>query len=88
MLHSDDWEAPGATQPLPGGLALTATLDILKAIALGATATMGGRAHLYGLGAAGERGVDTAIGFLRAELHRAMALNGAWEPSGRLSRTL
>ena len=50
--------------------------DILKAVALGATATMGGRAYLFGLGAAGERGVDTALGFLRAELVRAMALNG------------
>ena len=50
--------------------------DILKAVALGATATMGGRAYLFGLGAAGERGVDTALGFLRTELVRAMALNG------------
>ncbi len=49
--------------------------DILKAVALGATATMGGRAYLSGLGAAGELGVDTALGFLRAELHRANALN-------------
>jgi len=50
--------------------------DILKAIALGADATMGGRVHFYGLGAAGERGVDVALGFLRDELRRAMALNG------------
>ena len=50
--------------------------DILKAVALGATATMGGRAYLFGLGAAGERGVDTALGFLQAELARTMALNG------------
>lgn len=50
--------------------------DILKAIALGATSTMGGRAHFYGLGAAGERGVDTALEFLRAEVRRSMALNG------------
>jgi len=48
----------------------------LKAIALGADATMGGRVHFYGLGAAGERGVDVALGFLRDELRRAMALNG------------
>jgi len=50
--------------------------DIVKAVALGATAAMGGRAYLYGLGAAGERGVDTAIGFLRAEYERCLALNG------------
>jgi L-lactate dehydrogenase (cytochrome) len=50
--------------------------DIVKAVALGATAAMGGRAYLYGLGAAGERGVDTAIGFLRSEYERCLALNG------------
>lgn len=50
--------------------------DIVKAVALGATAAMGGRAYLYGLGAAGERGVDTAIGFLRDEYERCLALNG------------
>ncbi|MEM8707047.1 MAG: alpha-hydroxy acid oxidase [Actinomycetota bacterium] len=50
--------------------------DIVKALALGATATMGGRAHFYGLGAAGERGVDVAFGFLHDEFRRAMALNG------------
>ena len=50
--------------------------DIVKAIALGADATMGGRAHFYGLGAAGEPGVDRAFTFLRDEFRRAMALNG------------
>ena len=50
--------------------------DIVKAIALGADATMGGRVHFYGLGAAGERGVDTALGFLRDEFRRSLALNG------------
>src|SRR6185295_18236479 len=32
--------------------------DIVKAVAAGATAAMAGRAYLYALGAAGERGVD------------------------------
>jgi len=50
--------------------------DIARAVALGANAVMGGRAYLYGLGAAGERGVDTALGFLADELRRTMALNG------------
>ena len=50
--------------------------DIIKALALGATSTMGGRAYLYGLGAAGERGVDTALAFLRSELERSMILSG------------
>ena len=51
--------------------------DIVKALALGATACMGGRAYLYGLGAAGERGVDHAIALLESELRRTMALSGS-----------
>ena len=39
--------------------------DIVKAIALGADACLVGRAYLYGLGAAGERGVDHVLGLLR-----------------------
>ncbi|MEM6441309.1 MAG: YqgE/AlgH family protein, partial [Pseudomonadota bacterium] len=35
VLHTDDWEAPGATKPLRDGLALTATVDILREIARG-----------------------------------------------------
>ena len=38
--------------------------DIVKAVAW-ARACMIGRAYLYGLGAAGERGVDHALGLLR-----------------------
>jgi L-lactate dehydrogenase (cytochrome) len=51
--------------------------DIVKAVALGATACMVGRAYLYGLGAAGEAGVDAAIDLLASELRRTMALVGA-----------
>lgn len=50
--------------------------DIAKAVALGATACMGGRAYLYGLGAAGEAGVEKALGFLADELERTMKLVG------------
>ncbi len=50
--------------------------DIVKAIALGARACLIGRAHLYGLAAAGEAGVVTALEILRAEMRRAMALGG------------
>jgi L-lactate dehydrogenase (cytochrome) len=50
--------------------------DILKAVALGARACMGGRAFLYGLGAAGEPGVDLVIDLLRGDLRRTMALTG------------
>ena len=38
--------------------------DIVKAVALGARACMAGRAYLYGLGAAGERGVDHVLKML------------------------
>jgi L-lactate dehydrogenase (cytochrome) len=51
--------------------------DIIKAIALGARACMAGRAYLYGLGAAGERGVDHVLGLLDADVRRTMALVGA-----------
>jgi L-lactate dehydrogenase (cytochrome) len=51
--------------------------DIVKAVALGARATMAGRAYLYGLGAAGERGVDHVLALLAADVRRTMALVGA-----------
>ncbi len=50
--------------------------DILKALALGADATMIGRAYIYGLGAMGERGVTTALDVLGKELDTTMALCG------------
>ena len=50
--------------------------DILKALALGADAAMIGRAYLYGLGAAGEAGVDHVLSFLVDGLRRSMALTG------------
>jgi L-lactate dehydrogenase (cytochrome) len=51
--------------------------DIVKAVALGADACMIGRAYLYGLGAAGERGVDHVLGVLGDGVRRTMALTGA-----------
>jgi L-lactate dehydrogenase (cytochrome) len=50
--------------------------DIVKAVALGARACMIGRAYLYGLGAAGERGVDHVLALLDADIRRTMALTG------------
>lgn len=50
--------------------------DIIKAVAAGATAAMAGRAYLYGLGAAGERGVDRVLEWFRADLVRTMGLLG------------
>ncbi len=51
--------------------------DIAKAISLGADACMAGRAYLYGLGAAGEKGVDFVLEHLKEGLVRTMALTGA-----------
>ena len=51
--------------------------DIVKAVALGARACLVGRAYLYGLGAAGERGVDHVLGLLSDDVSRTMALVGA-----------
>ena len=50
---------------------------MVKALALGASACMVGKAYLYGLGAAGEPGVDKALGFLQDEFVRTMTLIGA-----------
>ena len=50
--------------------------DILKAIALGADATMIGRAYVYGLGAMGEAGVTRALQILQKEMDITMALTG------------
>ncbi|MHB2022108.1 MAG: alpha-hydroxy acid oxidase [Mycobacteriales bacterium] len=61
--------------------------DILKAVAAGADAAMAGRAYLYGLGAAGERGVDLVLEWLRADLVRTMSLVGVATLAG-LDRSL
>ena len=50
--------------------------DVIKAIALGATACMIGRAWLYGLAAGGESGVERALTILRDEIDVALALLG------------
>lgn len=51
--------------------------DIVRALALGAKGCLAGRAYIFGLGAAGEAGVATAIEILRKELDVSMALIGA-----------
>ena len=51
--------------------------DIAAALALGARAVLVGRAHLYGLAAAGEAGVRHCIDILAQELRMTMQLCGA-----------
>ncbi len=50
--------------------------DVLRAIGLGAKATLIGRAYIYGLGAMGEAGVEKAIEVMHKELATSMALCG------------
>ncbi|VWX54221.1 alpha-hydroxy acid oxidase [Novosphingobium sp. 9U] len=50
--------------------------DIVKAIALGATACSIGRPYLYGLAAGGEAGVDRVLTLLTEEFERTLALAG------------
>jgi L-lactate dehydrogenase (cytochrome) len=49
---------------------------VLKALSVGAKACSGGRAYLYALAAAGQPGVERALGLLRAEIERDMKLMG------------
>jgi 4-hydroxymandelate oxidase len=50
--------------------------DVLKALALGASAVLVGRPYLYGLAAQGADGVSTVMTMLRTEFEMAMALAG------------
>ena len=50
--------------------------DVLRALALGADATMIGRAYAYGLGAMGEKGVALALELIEKELDVTLALCG------------
>ncbi len=61
--------------------------DMLKALALGATAVGIGRPYLWGLGAFGEAGVDRVLQMLHGELRRSMQLVGATSLPA-LSRTI
>ncbi len=54
--------------------------DVLKALALGASAALAGRAVLYGLGARGERGARHVLELLRDEIALSLALLGCPEP--------
>jgi 4-hydroxymandelate oxidase len=50
--------------------------DVLKAIALGASAVLIGRAYIYGLAVGGADGVARVVSLLRREFEMAMALTG------------
>lgn len=69
-----DAVAPKVTVMVDGGF--TRGADVLKAIAMGASAVFVGRATLYGLAAGGEPGVARALAIFREEIDRAQALIG------------
>lgn len=50
--------------------------DVVKALCIGARAVLIGRAHAYGLGAAGAAGVARSIEILRSDIVRTMKLLG------------
>ena len=58
---------------------------VLKALSLGAKAVGVGRFYLYPLAAAGQPGVERALGLMRAEIERGMKLMGCTSVS-QLSR--
>ena len=49
---------------------------VLKAMAAGASCASGGRLYLYALAAAGQPGVERAVGILKDEIERGMKLAG------------
>ncbi len=59
--------------------------DVVKALALGATACLIGRPHLFGLAVGGKAGVARVLDILRADMDRALALGG-WDGIGTLNR--
>jgi L-lactate dehydrogenase (cytochrome) len=59
--------------------------QVLKALSLGAKAVGVGRYYLFPLAAAGEPGVERALGLMRTEIERGMKLMGA-KSVGELSR--
>ncbi|MEM8948732.1 MAG: alpha-hydroxy acid oxidase [Pseudomonadota bacterium] len=59
--------------------------DVVKALALGATACLIGRPHLFGLAVAGKAGVDRMFDILRNDIDRVLTLGG-WDGVGALDR--
>jgi L-lactate dehydrogenase (cytochrome)/(S)-mandelate dehydrogenase len=59
--------------------------DVVKALALGATACLIGRPHLWGVTVAGEQGVARILEIYRTEIDRVMALCG-WDDIAAIDR--
>jgi 4-hydroxymandelate oxidase len=74
-------EAVGGGFPLVLDGGIRRGTDVVKALALGATAVAIGRPVLWGLALGGEQGVTLVLEMLRAELHRALTLCGCGSAS-------
>jgi isopentenyl diphosphate isomerase/L-lactate dehydrogenase-like FMN-dependent dehydrogenase len=61
--------------------------DVVKALALGATACLIGRPHLWGAAVAGEQGVAKVLEIYRTEIDRVMALCG-WDDLKQIDRSV
>jgi L-lactate dehydrogenase (cytochrome)/(S)-mandelate dehydrogenase len=60
--------------------------DVIKALALGATACLIGRPHLFGLAVAGKAGVGRVLDILRKDMDRVLTLGG-WDGLGAVDRS-
>ncbi len=60
--------------------------DVIKALALGATACLIGRPHLFGLAVAGKEGVRCVLDILRDDMDRVMTLGG-WDGLSAINRS-
>jgi L-lactate dehydrogenase (cytochrome)/(S)-mandelate dehydrogenase len=69
-------EAVGGRIPVLVDGGIRRGTDVIKALCLGASATLVGRPQLWGLSVAGEAGVAHVLEIFRAEIDRAMALMG------------
>jgi 4-hydroxymandelate oxidase len=69
-------EAAGGRLPVLMDGGVRRGTDVVKAIALGASAVMVGRPAAWALAAEGEDGVAGVLGIFRAEIENAMALTG------------
>ena len=60
--------------------------NVVKAVALGATACLIGRPHLWGLAVAGEAGVAQVLEIYRRDIDRVLALGG-WDGIVQVERS-
>ncbi|MCC6539905.1 MAG: alpha-hydroxy-acid oxidizing protein, partial [Bryobacterales bacterium] len=80
-------EAVGGKIPILFDGGIRRGVDVVKAIAMGASAVFIGRAPLWGLGAFGQRGCERVLEMLNMELKLAMALSGV-RNLGELNRKM